>query len=62
IYNDRLRCLQWDEEACGPIHPPADFPTPRLDDDGGWLSRSPAPIVASDTLPTPRPRGNGERY
>ncbi|MBN8810927.1 MULTISPECIES: hypothetical protein [Sphingomonas] len=59
IYNDRLRCLQWDEEPCGPIHPPADFPKPRLDDDGGWLSRSPAPIVASDTRPMPRPRGNG---
>ncbi|WHU03566.1 MULTISPECIES: hypothetical protein [unclassified Sphingomonas] len=62
IYNERLRCLQWDDDPCGPIHPPADFPKPRLDDDGGWLSRSPAPIVPSDTRPAPRPRGNGDRY
>lgn len=53
IYNDEVRCLAWDGENCGPIRAPMDFPKPRLDDDGGWLSRSPAPI-ADDS---PRPRG-----
>jgi hypothetical protein len=63
MVNDHVRCLQWDDEVCGPIHPPMDFPRPSMDDDGGWLSRSPAPIVVSgDTRPAPRPRGNGDRY
>lgn len=66
MFNDRLRCLSWDDDACGPIHPPQDFPKPRVDDDGGWLSRSPAPIIASSEPPRPqsRPRGNGsgDRY
>lgn len=64
IFNESVRCIAWDNENCGPIRPPMDFPRPRPDDDGGWLSRGPAPIV--DTAPAPRPRprggGNGERY
>lgn len=55
IVNDEVRCLAWDGEACGPVHPPMDFPRPRLDDDGGWLSRSAAPIVGD--APPSRPRG-----
>jgi hypothetical protein len=54
IVNDSVRCLSWDGEACSPIRSPMDFPHPQAEDDGGWLSRSAAPIA--DANPDPRPR------
>lgn len=48
MLGDRVVCLAWDGGECLPIADPAPFPTAdATGDDGGWLSRSPAPIAAA---------------
>ncbi|MDF7774021.1 hypothetical protein P1X14_02075 [Sphingomonas sp. AOB5] len=45
LYNGNVECVQWEGEECQPIRPPIVLTPPQPDDDGGWLSRSTAPIV-----------------